>query len=72
MIGRLVFLVALGILMIGLGVFLALRPLVAPGRPLTPTWWLDAAFALFFLVRGVMALRRAQRIHRERRAPPGA
>lgn len=70
--GRVIFLGVLGVLMILLGAYLALRPLIAPGRPLTPTWWLDATFALFFLVRGWLALRRMQRIRETLKRPPDA
>jgi hypothetical protein len=44
----------LGTLMVGLGLFIALRLMATAGRPLTGRLWLDAAFALFFLARGGM------------------
>ena len=50
-----------GLLMIALGLFLAVRPLVAPGRPVTASRWLDMAFALFFLLRGALNVRSARR-----------
>jgi hypothetical protein len=46
----------LGILMVGLGSYVALRPLWAPA-PLTGQRWTDIAFATFFLLRGGMYLR---------------
>ncbi len=56
---RLIF--ALGIVMVLLGAFVALRPIWAPRRPITGALWLDAAFALVFLLRGVMNIRAARR-----------
>jgi hypothetical protein len=58
----------LGVLMIGLGAFVVGRLAYTGGQPLSPSIWLDAAFALFFLVRGAMHLRQARRASRE--APP--
>jgi hypothetical protein len=52
---------ALGVVMILLGAFVALRPLWAGPRPLSASRWLDAAFALFFLLRGWMNVRLARR-----------
>ena len=56
----------LGIVMIGLGVVVALAPLLAPvilHRPsITPSRWLDVVFALFFIARGAMNVRLAQRM----------
>jgi hypothetical protein len=50
----------LGIVMIGLGIFVALRPLWrAP--PLTRSVLLDVAFAAFFVLRGTLNLRSARR-----------
>jgi hypothetical protein len=54
----------LGVLMIALGLYVALRPLVAPGRPLTGRLWLDVAFAALFLLRGAMNVRSARRAAR--------
>jgi hypothetical protein len=62
----------LGALMIALGLFLALRPLMAPGRPVTNSRWLDMAFALFFLVRGAMNVRSARRARGPGAPPPAA
>jgi threonine/homoserine/homoserine lactone efflux protein len=55
----------LGMVMIALGVAVALAPILAPiviHRPsVTPSRWLDVIFAFFFIVRGVMNIRFAQR-----------
>lgn len=53
--------IVLGIIMIGLGVFIALHPLWSHGRPVTTSIWLDLAFAAVFLLRGVMNLRVSRR-----------
>lgn len=55
------FLLALGAILIGIGVYLAMRPLVGTGAPITSSRWLDMAFAVFFLIRGVMNVRTATR-----------
>ena len=44
----------LGVLMLGLGAFVALRPLWADGVAFTGARWLDVAFALVFILRGLM------------------
>lgn len=46
-------------IMIVIGAFIALRPLWAEPVPLTPSRWLDMAFAFFFLLRGMVGLRSA-------------
>ena len=51
----------IGVVMLVLGIYVALRPLLAPGRPLTGRVWLDMAFAVLFLVRGWMNVRSARR-----------
>ena len=51
----------IGVVMLLLGAFVALRPLWAGPRPLSASRWLDAAFALFFMVRGWMNVRLARR-----------
>ena len=48
-----------GVVMIGLGLFVALRPLWADAAPLAGNVWLDYAFAAFFLLRGGMNVRAA-------------
>lgn len=64
---RTTFALAVSIVMLGLGAFVALRPLLSREAPLTSSWWLDAGFALFFLVRGAVGIRMARR-----RARPSA
>ena len=56
----------LGVVMMVLGAVVALRPLWAPGRPLTGSTWLDVAFAVLFLLRGVMNVQSARRAARPR------
>ena len=51
----------LGLVMIGVGLFIAVRPLVAPRAPFTASRWLDALFAFFFLLRGTWNVRSALR-----------
>ena len=53
-----------GVVMIGLGAFIALRPLWAGPAPLAGSRWLDVAFAFFFLARGGMNVRMALRARR--------
>jgi len=50
----------IGVVMIGLGLFLALHPLFVP-RPVTASRWLDVGFAFFFVLRGLMNVRHAAR-----------
>ena len=50
----------LGVVMVGLGSYVALRPLWSR-VPLTGQRWTDVAFATFFLLRGVMYLRSLRR-----------
>lgn len=58
---RVTFALAVSVTMIGLGIFVALRPLWRPDAPLTSSWWLDGGFAIFFLVRGMYGVRMARR-----------
>lgn len=62
----------LGVIQVGVGVFIATRPLIGAGAPLTNSRLLDMAFAAYFLIRGAMNLRNALLAHRESRAasPP--
>lgn len=55
---------ALGIIMLALGAYVALRPIWAPHHPITGSVWLDATFAVLFLVRGYMNVRSARRRRR--------
>ena len=58
--------IGIGIVMIGLGAYVALRPLWEGLVPLSNSRWLDAAFALFFLLRGWMNVR----LGRKQMRPP--
>jgi hypothetical protein len=51
----------LGVILCALGAFIALRPLFTHFAVLTGARWLDVAFALVFLVRGVMNIKSALR-----------
>ena len=55
------FSLVLGVVMVGLGAFVALRPLWVGRRPLTGQPFLDVAFALFFVLRGLLYLRSLRR-----------
>ena len=55
------FKLALGVLMIGLGSYVAIRPLLPGHRAITPSRWLDVVFAAFFIIRGAMHVRAALR-----------
>ena len=55
------FLLALGAILILIGLYLALRPLLGAGAPVTSSRFLDMAFAVFFLIRGAMNVRVARR-----------
>ena len=68
---RAIFVLVLGLAMIGLGAYIALRPLLDSGRALTGTRWLDMAFAFVFLLRGVMNVQSARRSARGAELPPG-
>lgn len=59
----------LGIVMLGLGAYIALRPLLG-APPVTGTRLLDMAFAALFLLRGVMNIRALLRVQRSRSQPP--
>ena len=59
---------AIGAVMAGLGVFIALRLLVLHREPLTGTGVLDLAFAVFFVLRGALQYRR-WRLARDRTLP---
>lgn len=53
--------IALAIVQLAVGAFVALRPLIGSGAPITTSRALDMAFAAFFLIRGAMNLRSAFR-----------
>ena len=46
----------LGIVMVGIGLFVAVRPLWTP-VPFTGARWLDMAFGLVFMLRGAVNVR---------------
>jgi len=58
---RVIFALAVSLAMIGLGLFVAFRPLWSHDAPLTGTWWLDGGFAIFFIVRGLYGVRMTRR-----------
>ncbi len=58
------FVLALGVIMVLLGAWVALRPLWRPHLPLTGATWLDMTFAFVFLLRGYMNIRSALRARR--------
>lgn len=49
---------AIGAVMAALGLFLALRLVAFDAPPVTGQFWLDLAFALFFMARGALQYRR--------------
>ena len=63
------FILFLGAIQVAIGVFIALRPLVGSGSPLSSTRVLDMAFAAFFLIRGIMNMRTGLRAPRRDPAP---
>lgn len=58
---RKIVMLVLGVVMMLLGGYVAVRPMFVRGMTITGHAWLDAAFALVFLVRGWMNVRRALR-----------
>ena len=59
----------IGVVMFGLGTYIALHPLWSR-EPVTPSPWLDVAFALFFLIKGWLHLRALWRPARPPQPPP--
>jgi hypothetical protein len=59
-----------GIVMLGLGAYVALRPLWSHGATVTRQRWLDIAFAGFFLLRGGMKVNAARRTHESEESTP--
>jgi len=51
----------LGIVMFGLGLYVAVRPLFTHNAVLTGARWLDLSFAAVFMLRGAMNVRSARR-----------
>ncbi|HEV8447322.1 MAG TPA: hypothetical protein VGQ44_10890 [Gemmatimonadaceae bacterium] len=54
----------LGVILIGLGTFVAIRPLWAPRTTVSGSRLLDVAFAAVFLLRGIVNVRSALRASR--------
>ena len=48
----------LGVAMFVIGLYIAFHPLLHRG-PLTGLWWLDMAFAVVFMLRGLINIRTA-------------
>jgi hypothetical protein len=55
----------LGVVLFGLGLFIAVRPLFTHNATLTGTRWLDMTFALVFMLRGALNVKTAKQ-RRER------
>jgi uncharacterized membrane protein HdeD (DUF308 family) len=54
-----IFSLVLGIVLFGLGLFVAVRPLFTHNAVLTSARWLDFAFAAVFMLRGALNVRTA-------------
>ena len=54
---------AIGAVMVALGVYITGRIVLAGLPPLTGTAWLDLAFGVFFVARGALAYGRWKRAH---------
>ena len=65
---RITVILLLGVVQVAVGVFIATRPLIGSGAPLTSSRLLDMAFAAYFLIRGAMNLRNAFRAHADARS----
>ena len=66
--GRWVVTLALGIIMFGLGLYVAVRPLWTHNSVVTGARWLDMAFAVVFMLRGVLNVRAAMQRRRRQLA----
>lgn len=51
----------LGVVMIGLGLYVAVRPLFTNNSILTSARWLDLTFAFVFMLRGAVNVRSVMR-----------
>lgn len=49
----------MGVVMLGIGAFLGLRPAFGSRQPVLGAWWLDVVAAVVFLLRGFMNIRQA-------------
>ena len=67
---RALIVLTIGLIMVGLGAYIALRLLWMGGAPLTGTRWLDVAFGAFFVFRGALNIRSARRMHAIAGQPP--
>ncbi|GAC1478230.1 MAG: hypothetical protein NVS1B4_21810 [Gemmatimonadaceae bacterium] len=54
------FVLVMGVTLLALGVYVAVRLILVPGRPLTHSLPIDVAFAAFFIIRGAMNVRAAR------------
>ena len=68
--GRATIVLVIGVIMIALGAYIALRLAWMGGAPLTATRWLDFAFGAFFVFRGALNIRNARRMQAISGAPP--
>ncbi|HVX41423.1 MAG TPA: hypothetical protein VHB25_17795 [Gemmatimonadaceae bacterium] len=57
---RWVLTLVLGIVMFVIGLYVAVRPLWTHNATITGTRWLDMAFAIVFMLRGIMNVRVAR------------
>lgn len=55
----------LGVVMFGIGLYVAIRPLWAHNAVISGARWLDMAIAAVFMLRGVFNVRSALRLRRE-------
>ena len=60
--GRVMFVMVVGVIMVALGAYIALRLVWMGGAPLTGRRWMDFSFGAFFVLRGALNIRSARRI----------
>ena len=65
---RWVITLVLGVIMFGLGAYVGLRPLWTHNAVVTGARWLDMAFAVVFMLRGVLNVRTALQRRRNQMA----
>jgi len=53
------FTLLMGVVMLGIGAFIGLRPAFGARGPILGAWWLDVAAAVVFLARGILNVRQA-------------
>jgi hypothetical protein len=56
---RWIIMLTLGVIMFGIGVFVAVRPLWSPNSAFLGARWLDLTFAAVFMLRGAINVRTA-------------